>query len=488
MSEKHQVSNGAATIGASPGQRHASIVEMLSTPPPPANVLGGWTPLVEEQQANSQHHQQSNQQNQQLKYNYLSATSSQERLRSRQNSISSSESQVSSTTACLTNIHVQWQNIELSQLVEQNKLVYVNAEVSVEEAFNKLVEHNLTSVPVERFPGDMECVTFDYNDLNSYLLLVLGKISVDDVEVTKKCQSGQPVPVGRIVMLTPKNPFHKVPENENLSTVMGILGSGVHRVAITDPQGTTVRGILSQRRLVRYLWDNARLFSNLDTLLNSSLQCLGIGVLDRHMPPTSRQSRVISVLDHEPLVMALYKMHKERISSIAVINSQGMLLGNISVADVRHVTHTSQYPLLHNTCRHFISVILNNRGLEMGKDSFPIFHVYPTSSLARTIAKLVATKAHRLWIVQPAEQTLPTPLSASSSGEALEFSPRNIAPASGTSPVLAAQVGSLEPEFGKGYLVGVVSLTDILSLLARKHTENKQVDPLSARRQRGIPR
>lgn len=103
--------------------------------------------------------------------------------------------------------------------------------------------------------------------------------------------------------------------------------------------------------------------------------------------------------------MGLYKMHVERISSIAVIDKQDNLLGNISVTDVKHVTRTSQYPLLHKTCRHFISVILNSRGLETGKDSFPIFHVYPSSSLARTLAKLVATKSHRLWIVQPPESS-----------------------------------------------------------------------------------
>lgn len=42
-----------------------------------------------------------------------------------------------------------------------------------------------------------------------------------------------------------------------------------------------------------------------------------------------------------------------------------------------------------------MSVILTDKGMEDGKDSYPVFHVSPSSSLAHTIAKLVATQAHR---------------------------------------------------------------------------------------------
>ncbi|MCQ6458640.1 hypothetical protein NPN17_24980, partial [Vibrio parahaemolyticus] len=82
----------------------------------------------------------------------------------------------------------------------------------------------------------MNCLTFDFNDLNSYLLLALNKIQVQNKEIQQDCQNGRPVPVGEMVKLTPKNPFYKLPETDNLSHVMSILGSGVHRVAITNPE------------------------------------------------------------------------------------------------------------------------------------------------------------------------------------------------------------------------------------------------------------
>lgn len=108
-------------------------------------------------------------------------------------------------------------------------------------------------------------------------------------------------------------------------------------------------------------------------------------------------------------------MNSEGISSIAVVDNHSNVVGNISTTDVKvcHLifpqpdprvakrkvekllTRSSSLPLLHNTCIHFISVILSARGVIEGKDSFPVFYVNPSSTLAHTVAKIVATKSHR---------------------------------------------------------------------------------------------
>ena len=108
-------------------------------------------------------------------------------------------------------------------------------------------------------------------------------------------------------------------------------------------------------------------------------------------------------------------MNDEGVTSLAVVDNQYNVVGNISNVDVKvkipaifhHpsksllltplqlLTTSSSAPLLENTCIHFISVILSTRGMNDGKDSYPVFHVSPYSTLAHTVAKLVATKAHR---------------------------------------------------------------------------------------------
>lgn len=107
-------------------------------------------------------------------------------------------------------------------------------------------------------------------------------------------------------------------------------------------------------------------------------------------------------------------MNSEGLTSLAVIDNQWNVVGNISTVDVKVISpnsnsltyysdlylklltkSSSARSLLENTCVHFISVILSTRGMIDGKDSFPVFHVSPWSTLAHTVAKLVATNAHR---------------------------------------------------------------------------------------------
>lgn len=109
-----------------------------------------------------------------------------------------------------------------------------------------------------------------------------------------------------------------------------------------------------------------------------------------------------------PLREALSLMSSEGVSSLAVVDHQTNVVGNISNTDVKvcnyytmnHadsqlLTKSSSAPLLENTCIHFVSIVLSTRGMIDGKDSFPVFYVNPQSTLAHTIAKLVATESHR---------------------------------------------------------------------------------------------
>lgn len=337
-----------------------------------------------------------------------------------------------------------WQDVPMSELVQRENLVFVEGNASVESAFEVLAQHQFTSLPIRMSANDTSVSdTFDYADLIAYLLLVLGKIepvncSEEDLELVARARSGRVVPVRFASQLGVKNPFITLKSTDTISDAVEILGNGVHRIAIADSSNPdVVVGILSQRRLIRFIWENGRLFKSLEPLFQVSLEDLGIG-----------SKEVISIHGDKLVIDALQKMHDDGVSSLAVTDSKNNLLGNISVVDARLVTKSSQKSLLHSSCKSFLSVILSKRGLEDGKDSFPVFHVTSKTSLGRTIAKLVATKAHRLWIVQPA-------------------------PTDGT-PLRGAAAGQL---------VGVVSLTDILYTLA-KHAGKSDLDPRSARRER----
>lgn len=207
---------------------------------------------------------------------------------------------------------------------------------------------------------------------------------------------------------------------------------------------------------------------------------------------------------------ALTLLLNEGVSSLPVVDHNLNVIGNISTVDVKLLTKSSSLPLLRNTCIHFITVILSTRGMYEGKDSFPVFHVTPLSTLAHTVAKLVATKSHRMWITEPVSPSSsgpPTPSlhsatlvptsshSSISTGSPLAASTPSdpfanaIADPSPKAPFIAPtgpsiSAASLPGARISGRLVGVVSLTDILVLFARAGGMVNAADPSEIRMRR----
>lgn len=394
----------------------------------------------------------------------------------------------STATSAVSFVTSTWQDVQMNELVQRENLVYVDGDTTVESAFETLDQHKFTSLPIKAYPEDPSVSdTFDYADLNAYLLMVMGLIEPDNdsqefKEDVKKARSGQVVPVRFAAHLGAKNELISLKSTDTIAAAVEILGAGVHRIAIadvTDPR--IVVGILSQRRLIRFIWENGRRFKTLEPLFQTSLADLGIG-----------PKKVVSINGDKPVIDAFLIMHENGVSSMAVTDHNNNLLGNISIVDVRLITKSSQKHLLRTPCKHFLSIILNERGLHDGQDSYPVFHVTLNSSVGRTIAKLVATKAHRLWIVQPPQHHHKTsidasPSSASSSTAQPPSSPTPNAHAKLASPAIpgptpgSSHLGN--PSTTAGQLIGVISLTDIINILA-KQAGKGDVDPHAARRQR----
>ncbi|KAL7275853.1 cell separation during budding [Rhizina undulata] len=362
-----------------------------------------------------------------------------------------------------------WQTVRAGELLDEGEtLRFVDLETPVETACQVLIDHNLSTIPIRTSPdSESACGTFDYSDLTAFLLLIMGLYQPEEdedmssfEELARKARAGSAIPVKLVKDLGKKDPFITVGENEALSKVVETLGSGVHMVAVVREGTNKVIGMLDQGRLVRFFWENGRCFTNIEGLYPCSLRDIGIG-----------SSNVISISGDRKVLDALELMNTEGISSLAVVDSQHNVIGNISTEDVKYLTRSSSMPLLRSTCLHFLSVILTDRGLSDGKDPYPVFYVTAQSTLAHTVAKLVATRAHRMWVVDtpsPSSSTPPTP--------SLPPQSANSSSASSSSfPVPGASMS--------GRLTGVVSLTDILNLFARS-SGLAPTDPMETRRQR----
>ncbi|KAF9870412.1 cbs domain containing protein [Colletotrichum karsti] len=361
-----------------------------------------------------------------------------------------------------------WRDISVNELVTQDDVKWVDLDSSVEDASMMLVKHSPSNIVLIREEASSQTAvsTFDYNDLNTYLLIVVGLAKPDEEQVAvydniaAKAREGTSIALRDIQPLFRKESLITLPFDETLDKAIEVFGSGIHQVLVTSPAGDVI-GILSQLKLVEFFWNEGINFPAIDKLYPVILRDLGIGT-----------QHIVSVNSDSPLGDALALMNAEGLTSVAVVDNGRNVVGNISSVDVKHLTNAADAPLLKSSCMHFISVILSERGVEHGRDSFPVFYVNPYSTLAHTVAKLVATQSHRMWVVEsasPSPSAPATPLLGPTKTTTV------LVPGSGSAPQspLPPQVHNVVPAAAmpgthlSGRLTGVISLTDILNLFAR---------------------
>lgn len=126
--------------------------------------------------------------------------------------------------------------------------------------------------------------TFDYSDLNAYLLLVVGLAHPDEEDVAsfdelaKKGREGKTIPLRDVKEVGyGKDPLVTLPHTADLTKAIEIFGSGVHRVLVTEEDSSDVIGVLTQLRLVRFFWENRQSFPAVDQVYPSLIKDLNIG-------------------------------------------------------------------------------------------------------------------------------------------------------------------------------------------------------------------
>ncbi|KAJ2897674.1 cbs domain containing protein [Zalerion maritima] len=371
----------------------------------------------------------------------------------------------------------EWRDISVAELVSKDDVKWSELDTSVEDASMALLHSPRNVVLIREDASSNTAVsTFDHGDLNSYLLVVVGlaKPEDDNIEVfnaiSQKAQARETITLREIQQVCRRDDIVTLPADAKLEKAMEIFGSGIHRLLVLD-ENSEVLGILSQLRLVEFFWNEAINFPAIDWLYPHLLRDLGIG-----------SQKIIAINADNPLADALTLMNTEGLSSVAVVDNGLNVVGNISSVDVKHLTSAASAPLLKSSCMHFISVILSERGMEKGRDSYPVFYVNPYSTLAHTVAKLVATRSHRMWVVESASPSPSAPATP-------QLNPTVIVPGSTSTPQSPQPVPSAVPASAmpgahlSGKLTGVISLTDILNLFA-KSTGLRPSDPGEQRAKR----
>ncbi|KAI9359835.1 hypothetical protein BD770DRAFT_362802 [Pilaira anomala] len=321
-----------------------------------------------------------------------------------------------------TEVH-DWTMVKASSLVKDQKVITIEGSLPVEEACAVLIKNNISAAPVYNAEAKGTEETgiihsksyvgmFDYGDVIAYILLVLQNMPPPDEEVPegntytgenltfeikdiiRRAIEGEEIPVKLASDLSQKNPFYSILPEATLLSAVEEFAYGTHRVCVLNPDGS-IKGILSQSTVARYIYDNQRHFPEIEAIMNKTLRQLGLG-----------ESDVIAVNADSPVLDALSLMSKYGVSSVAVLGHMGIVLGNISMTDVKHVMKSYRHQLLWKTCFQFVSLVRTEQGIDDGQDRLPVFDVRLDTSFGFAIGKLLATKSHRVWVLDERERAI----------------------------------------------------------------------------------
>lgn len=124
--------------------------------------------------------------------------------------------------------------------------------------------------------------TFDYNDLNAYILVIVGLahpteelVSVYN-DIGLKAQARVDIPVRDIQPICRKESLVTLQADEDLLSAIELFAGGIHRIIVTDGASKVV-GVLSQLKLIDFFWNESVHFKAIDELYPRLLRDLGIG-------------------------------------------------------------------------------------------------------------------------------------------------------------------------------------------------------------------
>ncbi|KAJ2850589.1 cell separation during budding [Coemansia brasiliensis] len=362
-----------------------------------------------------------------------------------------------------------WLLTQARELVENQKVVQVDAEASVEEACDALIEHGIQSVPLYDSKSHSYVGMFDVHDLAAYILARRGSVGGRTRSVSQSSDTGSPLArqamehldggrrgsrsdaVSRISDLSHLNPFYSVVPETTVAQVAQVFAKGAHRVAVMESE-RAIRGILSQARVVRFFFEHSDDATSgaEKLLLDASLESLRLVTRD-----------VVTVSPDTPVLKALSLLESHRITSLPLVDAAGCLVGNLSLSDVKYLARERH--MAASSCRELVQAARYWQGMRDGQDRAAIFSARPQATLRYVLAKLIATGAHRIWIVEPPAGAMHRE-SSGLTGSSDNGGARRASVSSASSQTVPVDLNRFAGEFGDT-VCGVVSLTDILRLI-----------------------
>uniref|UniRef100_A0A7S2ESY2 CBS domain-containing protein n=1 Tax=Ditylum brightwellii TaxID=49249 RepID=A0A7S2ESY2_9STRA len=188
--------------------------------------------------------------------------------------------------------------------------------------------------------------------------------------------------------LAARNHFYSCSYKTNLIDLCEILSKrGCHRVPIVEGSGNDAgrcQNIISQSALVKFL---SATIPSTNTALDQTL--------DEAKIPYRKE--VVSIVDTASAYDAFSLLDSKRLSGIAVVDEDGMLVGNTSARDIKYAAIDGGRTAMEQDILSYLSVV--RQSSPGRRERSPICSVRYDSTVRRLINLLAKTAYHRVFVV-----------------------------------------------------------------------------------------
>jgi len=233
-------------------------------------------------------------------------------------------------------------------------------------------------------------------DLLAFLVKTSTKILVDDQSgesrslttddmrmLRKRAKDFNLETVKELVDYSKKNPWIVLYDDQTVSDAMVTFSQNIHRVILFKRDSNKMLGILTQTDLVRFMAEAEK------------TQFL-IPVF--HMK--NKTEKLVTVSQANLAFDSFLKIFNHGLSSVAVLNHLGQLIGNLSAADLRLAAQ--DFTLLLRSTKDYLSLV---RKVE-GKPSGFTVVCSPETSLQKCVESMASQKVHRIYLVDNDQKPL----------------------------------------------------------------------------------
>jgi 5'-AMP-activated protein kinase regulatory gamma subunit len=263
-------------------------------------------------------------------------------------------------------------------------VISVTSTDSIVDAFEKMIQHQILSLPVY----DQEKHSFtSFIDVLDILSLALKLFSEDELYMghLSKLFEFRTETCGEVADLSGRDPFLPVESTSSLLTlIQHMIKHKLHRIPCVDANGNMV-ALVTQMDVMKFLSDNIGKLGELATSKVEKLQ-LGFG-------------QVYAVTPDQRAIDAFKMIKDMRVSGVCVVDHNGIIIGNISASDLKLIGYDGKFiSRLLMRVEEFLKLIPRDESIPI---QGPIC-VRGDTTFEEVLAKILITRIHRIYIIDGA--------------------------------------------------------------------------------------